>query len=196
MRTTLVKILVFTAIFIGLMQSTKAQGRWSAEFRPGFNIPVSDLGEENLGLGFGFEFKAAYLLMPHMKMYGGWSWNGFETDTQIMRNRVQLDETSFTFGAELRLPITEPPVTYFVRGSGVYGKIKLEDNQGNFNGSSNYGLGWQLGAGVEIALTDYWSIKPDLRYRSLSRDVEVNSMMMNVNLQYFAVGVGISGSIK
>jgi opacity protein-like surface antigen len=195
MKTTTVSILTFIAIFLLMMHTMNAQGMWSGEFRPGFNIPVSDLGEEDLALGFGFEAKIAYKLMPHLKVYGGWGWNAFETDTQDVNNMVDLDETSFTFGFDLRLPVTDPPVTYFVYAGGVLGQIKLEDIKNTFNERSDYGLGWQLGGGVEFALNDHWSLKPDVRYRSLSREIQVDEVMLEVDLQYFAVGLGICGSL-
>jgi opacity protein-like surface antigen len=194
MKTAVLLNIFLLALIVFPVSAGYAQGRWSGEFRPGFNIPVNDLGEDKLGLGFGFEAKVAYKMMPHLKVYGGWGWNAFVTDTQKVSDRVDLDETSFTFGFDLRLPVTNPPVTYFVYGGAVLGRIKIEDNLNTFNESSNYGFGWQLGGGVEIALNDSWSLKPDVRYRSLSREIGVSNVALDVDLQYFAIGIGICGS--
>jgi opacity protein-like surface antigen len=180
-------------LLLAVATTSEAQSRFSAEFRPGFNFPVSDLDEENLGLGFGFEVKAAYKIMPHLKGYGGWGWNSFKTDSKQMNDELELTENSFTFGLELRLPVTDPPITYFIYGGGVWGQLKIEDMGNTINASSDYGLGWQLGGGVEFTLTDYWSLKPDVRYRSLSREFMIMNIPSEVDMNYFAVGLGIMG---
>ncbi|MCW5518615.1 porin family protein [Aureitalea sp. L0-47] len=182
------------ALVVFAITTSVAQSRFSAEFRPGFNIPTSDLNEENLGLGFGFEVKAAYKMMPHLKAYGGWGWNSFKTDAKDMNDELELTENSFTFGFELQLPVTDPPVTYFLYGGGLLGQLKIEDMSNTINASSDYGLGWQLGGGVEFVLTDYWSLKPDVRYRSLSREFMIMNIPSEVDMNYFAVGLGVMGN--
>ena len=188
------KLLLVCLTFFTTEMISVAQSRFSAEFRPGFNIPTAELGEEELGLGFGFEVKTAYRIMPHLKAYGGWGWNSFKTDSEEMIDDLELTESSFTFGFELQLPVADPPVTYFVYGGGVLGQLKIEDMGNTINTSSEYGLGWQLGGGVEFKLTDYWSLKPDARYRSLSRDFMIATIPLEVDMNYFAVGLGVMGN--
>ena len=188
------KLLLVCLILFPLGRTSLAQSKFSAEFRPGFNIPTVDLSGEDLGLGFGFEVKTAYKVMPHLKAFGGWGWNSFKTDSEDMNDELELTESSFTFGTELRLPVSDPPLTYFVYGGGVLGQLKIEDMSNTINESSDYGLGWQLGGGVEFTLTDYWSLKPDIRYRSLSRELIIMNIPVEVDINYFAVGLGVMGN--
>lgn len=177
---------------IGTSQNVLAQHPWSAEFRPGLNIPLIDLEDDNLEVGFGFEASISYKLMPHFKATAGWSYNNFETDQNEMKNSTRLNENSFAFGFEFKLPITESPVSYYVQGAGILGQMQLLDAQKTFNERSEYGIGWQIGAGAEFDLDDRWSLRPEIRFRSLSRDVDIGSSTIDVNLDYISIGIGLS----
>jgi len=170
-----------------------AQQRWSVEFRPGLNFPTEDLGEDKLKVGFGFDAKIAYKMMPHLKAYAGWSWNEFKVDSQFPLPNVTLDERGYTFGFELRLPITEPPLTYYVFGGGIYNFIEIEyGTEGNImRTKTERNLGWQLGAGLEYSILPEWAIRPEIRFHSLSGDLRRIGLPNMINLNYIAVGVGI-----
>lgn len=182
--------LILTSVFMLATNLVLGQ-RFSAEFRPGLNFPTTNLMEENLETGFGFEVKAGYNIMPHLKGFAGWGWNRFETESIPMEEPAELIERGFIFGMELTLPITEAPVTYFLGVSAVLEEFKLEIEEMGLSARSNFGLGWQLNAGVEIHLDEQWSLRPDLRYRSLSNDLNIDGTTTEVDLNYIALGVGI-----
>ncbi len=168
-----------------------AQERWSAEFRPGVSIPLEQLGENDIKAGYGFEAKLAYKLMPHLRAYGGWAWNEFRSGSGSELPSLKIDETGYTFGFELTLPITRPPLTYYVFTGGVYNKIEIEDITNDMTADSDHGLGWQLGGGLEYEFAHNWSVRPELKYHSLRRDVELMSIDESVSLNYIAFSVGL-----
>jgi len=115
----------------------------------------------------------------------------FKTAENSMRNTTRLSESSFVFGAELKFPFENKSVNYFAYVGGVVGRIHLQDAMNTFNEKSDFGFGWQLGAGAEFRLDDQWSLKPDVRYRSLTQDIEIRAATIDVDLNYISVGLGL-----
>ncbi len=191
MRT--IRIVIFGLIFLLSAHSFYGQNRWSAEFRPGLNFPTEDLGDANLEIGHGFEVAVAYRFMPHLSGYAGWGWNQFKTKTSLFeQENTNFEETGYTFGLQFIHPIDESSLSYLIRGGAIYNHIKIEDNAEDITSDTDHGFGWQISAGLEIKLDDKWSLRPELRYRSLSLDKEIGSNTIDLDLNYVAIGVGIS----
>lgn len=168
-----------------------AQQRWSAEFRPGLSIPTEKLGENDIKVGYGLEAKIAYKMMPHLRVYGGWAWNEFRSGSGSEPPNIKIDETGYTFGFELTLPVTRPPLTYYVFAGGVYNKINIEDITNNVMANSDHGLGWQLGGGLDYEFATHWSVRPEVKYHSLKGDVELLGVTESVSLNYIGFSVGL-----
>ena len=180
---------ITVALFLFTGLSIYAQ-RWSAEFRPGVNFPVEELSSGGYKLGYGFETTVSYRMMPHLRATGGWSWNSFETDNDAKRG-THFYENSFIFGFELQLPITEPPLTYHLFARSILGQLRYEDNLNNIDARSSYELGFEVGGAVAIWLDDKWVIRPDLRYRYISAELDYPQGPFETDLKYIALGAGL-----
>ena len=160
------------------------------------DIPASsqDLGDADLGIGVGFEGTVAYRFMPHLAAYGGWDWYHFSADQSFAGADVDVEEAGYAFGLQFVHPLGESSLAYFIRAGGILSHIEMENDEGDIVADSKQGLGWEVGAGMVFSLGDRWHLAPGVRYRSLSRDIEIGAASTPVDLTYLAVEVGLSRS--
>jgi len=166
--------------------SAVAQERLSAEFRVGASIPTEDLDTIDLDTGFGFEGTVTYLFAPTFGAYGGWGWRNFGS------NDLDVEQTGYTIGLQFSPELPNTSLSLRLRAGVTYEHIELENDNGDIVDDSKHGVGFEIGAAVPFALNDQWSITPGIRYRSLNRDIEVAGIESDVDLNYFALDVGIS----
>lgn len=169
-----------------------AQDRLSFEIRPDIGFATQELGDANLSPGFGVEGTFAYRFIPHLSAYAGWSWQQFTADESFAGANIDVEETGYTLGLQFIHPLGTLPLSYFVRGGGIYNHIELENDEGNITADSGHGLGWQAEAGVVVPLGENWRLMPGIRYRALSRDIEIGNNNTPVDLNYISIGVGFS----
>ncbi|WP_299124254.1 outer membrane beta-barrel protein [uncultured Winogradskyella sp.] len=187
------KLNLYCAVFFLLITSiTFAQNKWSAEFRPNINFPTEDLGNSNIKTGFGFEATIGYRFLEHLHAYAGWGYNTFAIEDA----EADFDETGYTFGLQFIHPLgNSEDLSYLLRAGAIYNHLELEDGNGDLIDDSNHGFGWQLEAGLDYKLGNNWSLRPSIRYRSLSRDLEfIQNQTTEVDLNYLSFGLGISKS--
>lgn len=190
MKAIIIFVIGLTTLFTS--HSGVAQDRWSGQLRSGVAFPTQELGDADLTTGFGFEATLAYRFIPHLSGYAGWGWHQFSTEQSFAGANVDVEETGYTFGLQFTHPIASSPLAFFVSAGGIYNHLEIENNEGNITADSGHGLGWQAGAGLEISLTDHWYLRPDVRYRALSRDITIGAASTPVDLTYLSVGVGIA----
>lgn len=183
--------MLLAIVLVGISQITYAQDRWSFELRPGANFPTSKLGDTNLKTGYGAEGVFAYRFMQHMAVYAGWSWNKFGSDQQINGTNLDFEETGYTYGLQFIHPIGESKINYLIRAGGLANHIEAEEG-GDVIADSDHGFGWQVEGGVAIPLGEKWLLIPSVRYRSLSRDITIETVSNSVDLNYLTVGVGLT----
>lgn len=191
---TLKLLMLFALVFL-VYQTTTAQNKWSVELRPNLDFPTKDLGDADIKAGFGFEAAVGYRFMEHLGAYVGWGYNTFNTDDPSFAGPgdTDFDETGYTFGLQFVHPIgTSDNLSYLVRLGGIYNHIEVENDAGNITSDSDHGLGWEVGAGVQIDLGGNWNLRPQVGYRALSRDIEIGTVTTDVDLNYFAFGVGVA----
>ena len=182
-------LLVILILFISI--TVKAQEKWSVEFRPGLSFPVSDMENIDAKIGFGFEFTGAYKLMPHLAIYAGWGWNEFKGENKASSEDVVFQESGYTFGFQIIRPIGTSSFSYVGSAGAVYNHIELENQLGETS-DSGYGFGWQLALGVDYEFATNLSLRPMLRYRSLSRDLQIENVASNLKLTYISFGIGLA----
>ena len=183
-----------TVIFLISSYTATAQKKWSFEFRPGVNFATKKLGDANLKTGFGIEGTFAYRFMPHLAGYAGWSWNKFSASQSFAGSNLDFDETGYCFGLQFIHPIEKSNISYMIKGGATYNHIETENSTGKIINDTGHGFGWQAGGGITIPMGNRWQLIPEVRYRSLTRDITVGEVKTPVNLNYISAGVGLSFS--
>ncbi|WP_158237248.1 outer membrane beta-barrel protein [Aquimarina sp. MAR_2010_214] len=178
-------------LFLMCIGLSFAQDRWSVEFRPGLNFPTQNIGNVNLGIGFGFDATVSYRFVPHFTGYVGWGWSQFQSDEPFGESSMYFEETGYTFGVQFTYPINDTRLSYLIRSGFIYNCIEIENNNENTTVKTDHSLGWQIGVGIDYKLDDRWSLRPMLGYSSLSSDIETNILTTNLDLNYISFGVGI-----
>lgn len=169
----------------------QAQDRWTIEFTGGPAVPTGDLGELNLDAGLAFGASVSARVLPHLAVYGGWDWVHFSADGGAA-GELDLEETGYGFGLRFEHPIRGETGFPKVRlqAGGTYKHMEVEDEEGDLLTDSDHGLGWEAGAGLVMVLGERWTLTPMVRYRSLSRDLELGFTDVSTELQYLAFELG------
>jgi len=183
-------LLVIAILFFSF--TVKAQEKWSVEFRPGLNFPTSDVGNTEAKVGYGFEITGAYKIMPHLAAYVGWGWNQFKGENRFSKDDVTLNETGYTFGFQIIHPIGTSHFSYVASAGAIYNHIELENKTGDIITDTGHGFGWQVAAGIDYEIAPSLSLRPMLRYRSLSRNMEIANVSTELKLNYIAFGIGLA----
>ena len=156
-------------------------------------MPVEDLGDVALDPGFGFEATVGYRIMPHAEVYGGWDWHRFPADAPLAASELDVEETGYAFGVRFQHPLGgSQTVALRLRAGGTYNHIEIEDADGELLGDSGHGLGWEAGAGLALLVGRGWELSPGARFRSLSREVELDGVGVDATLRYVALEVGVA----
>lgn len=187
MKNLMVKSLF--VLFLLSFNHTVSQNKWSIEFRPDINFPTSDFGDSKIKTGYGFELTGAYRFMDHLSAYAGWSYNTF----RIEDSNFDLDETGYTFGLQFIHPLgTSETLSYLLRAGATYNHIELENTDGDIVSDSDHGFGYQVEAGLNYHLGLGWDLRPTVRYRALSRDIDIDNTTRSIDLNYLSFGLGIA----
>jgi hypothetical protein len=153
------------------------------------------LGDTELKTGFGAEGTFTYRFMPHLGAYAGWSWNKFAGGQSSAGGNMDYEETGYCLGLQFIHPISkQSKINYMIKGGGTYNHIETENSEGKIINDTGHGLGWQLGIGAAIPVGKKINLVPEIRYRSLSRDIKIDNTTTAVDLNYLSVGVGFSFS--
>lgn len=81
-----------------------------------------------------------------------------------------------------------------VKGGGTYNHIETENSDGKMINDTGHGLGWQAGAGITIPVSKRLLLIPEVRYRSLSRNITIDNTTTAADLNYVSAGAGLSWS--
>ena len=192
MKRIILLLSIIGLVFILTLQVANAQSRWGWELRTGVDFATQELGNADLNTGFGFDGILSYRFMPHTSVFGGWGWHRFSSDDSFAGANMDFEETGYTFGLEYLHPLGSSALDFYIRGGGIYNHIEVESSDGDITADSDHGLGWQIEGGLAFDLGNRWILKPGVRYRSLSRDIEIGNTTTDVDLTVFNTSIGIS----
>lgn len=185
------KLLLLGCLFFLLFTNAPAQEKWEIQFRPGLNFTTEDFAGANIKTGFGFEFAAAYQLTKGIGVFAGWGWNEFRTDEIVANSNFDVEETGYSAGLQFISPIKNTRLSYFIQAAAIYNHFELEDTSGAIFSDSGHGFGWQVGTGIESGIGNNFYLRPSIRFRSLSRGVEIIDNQYEATLNYISVGVAL-----
>jgi len=155
-----------------------AQDSWSLEFRGNAAVPTSEIAGDELNTGVGLEANLGYRFYEHMSLYAGWDWTRFGADESFAGPEMDFEETGYVLGIRWEHPFRSEGgrgLAAWIRAGGTYKHIEVEDDEGAIVGDSGHGLGWEVGAGLSIPVSTSWRLTPGIRYKALSRELEVGS---------------------
>lgn len=164
-----------------------ARSRWSLEPSGGSAFATAKVGGADLSRGFGVGLAAGYRFLPHLSVYGGLDWHRFSVDQSPSGD---LEDNGYMFGLRFEHPLFAR-VSYWARAGGIANHIELEDETGAQAWDSGHDLGWEVGGGFSVPVSQRLKLTPGVRFRSLSRDVDVGGAMTPTDLRYVVVGTGI-----
>jgi hypothetical protein len=190
---TNIRLGLIATLLILLPTPALAQGRLNLDVLPGVSFATERLATSDLSVGPGAEVGLSVRVMPHLFAYGAWDWRHFEAGTLIAGGEVDLEETGYAFGVRFEHPFGQSPFpALMVRAGGTYNHLEFEDADGESIGDSGHGFGWEAGAGLVFRLSDQWRVTPAARFRSLSRDLDLGGLPVDVTLRYVTVELGFS----
>lgn len=182
-------------------QPSNATSRWSLEFSGDGAFPTSELGSASLNTGFGLGASARFRLQQHLLAYAGWEWHRFSTDELIASQSLDAEDTGYSFGLRFEHPFRDDAAFgdglfadagYWLRAGGLWNHIEVEDEAGEIIADTKHGIGYELGAGIVLPISERLALTPGVRFRSLPRDLTLNTTTQSVTLQYVNVMVGLT----
>lgn len=190
------KTIATGALLIGaLIQApgATAQERWGFEVRASGALGTQDEAREDVQAGLAFEGTLRYRFMEHLSAYAGWDWVHFTAEEFIAGPDMTLEETGYAFGLRFEHPFSDGSRNaWWVRAGGTYDHLELENEEGEIVADSGHGMGVEVGLGLAVSIGRTWSATPGLRYRSLSRDLDVDAATIPVDLRYVTFEIGFA----
>lgn len=185
------------AVATTLFQSAPAhaQERWNVELRGTGGISTQDAARDTHENGFGIEAAVQYRIMSHLAAYAGWNYTQFGGLETIAGPDMELDETGYALGLRFEHPLrTGGRTSGWVRSGMTYNQLEIESSDGVVAHESGHGFGWEFGAGLSVPVRGLWSVTPGIRYRSISRNLDIANVVTPVELQSVAFELGLSRS--
>lgn len=183
---------MFTVLALFSTQLLEAQNRLGFELRGAAAFPTQKLGGADLNAGFGFEGIFNYDIVSNVGIFAGWGYNQLSADESFAGPDIDFEETGYVFGLQFNNQIGESTTAIYLRGGGIYNHIEAENRDGDIIGDTGHGLGWRAEIGLDISLSDNFSIKPGVKYQALSRDLTVETTTTAIEYNYLSAGVGLA----
>jgi len=189
-------ITALTTLFVATTLTAtpaQAQGQWEVEIRGHSAVSTQDAAKDRHENGFGFEGVVSYRFLPHLALYGGWDWTHFAAIDAIAGPNMDLEETGYVLGLRFQHPFrADGGTAYWLRAGATYNHFEIENADGDLVADSGHGVGWEAAGGLALPVAQRWSVNPGLRYRAISRDLDINGNAVTVDLQHISLEIGFA----
>lgn len=187
---TIAAATVALSAFPAAGQAVPDDARFGFDLHATGGIATQDDARDSSEAGFGFGATLHLRLMPHLFVYGGWDWMGYQAIEEIAGPDVDLEETGYAAGLRWEHPLGASGITYWVRGGALIHHFELEDDAGDLLDDTGHGVGWEAAAGMGFSLGSGWSLTPGVRYRSVTREAEIDATAIDIELQAVTFELG------
>lgn len=144
---------------------------FSFEVRGGLARPSGDFGEFGgssddivMGLESGYTVgaSATWHVNPLLGIYGGFSYSRFSVEA----GETDMVDRGFSAGARVAIPTPLTPIDPYLKAGLVYNALgyELEIDEMDLDYYSGHSLGFEVGAGIGIALGPRLSLTPQLTW--------------------------------
>lgn len=173
--------------------SLHAQDVWTFEQTGGIALTTQDLGDADLGLGYGFAGSVGYRIVGPFSVYAGWSWFRFRADESFAGPDIEVDRTGFLYGLEVRRPLGPRPMPEIQARLGLtYEQVDLEPEGSGDPIEAGWEVGWGLGLVVAFPLGEHWRVGPALHYRALSPVFPTQPVQTGTDLTHLSLDIAFS----
>jgi opacity protein-like surface antigen len=193
MRKLVVGMIAVAGV-VGATRPAMAQGviPLAVEGRVGAGFPTGDFGEDDdVGTGLGFGADAVLRVLPLVNVYGGWERYSF--DGKGESNGTNVTDSGIRAGAQLSIPVgMVTGFSPFVSAGLLYNRTSAEATEGSasLKFTSDWKLGYELGAGISVPVAPALSVVPAVRYRS--HDVSFSDLEgFSGTISYLSVEAGL-----
>lgn len=163
-RTTLLAATLVAATFAGADgASAQTWDRFALEGRVGLTVPTGDLSDAGYSTGLGVGLDAMYNFNPSLTAYAGISRHAFSCDEEDGPCDESAVAGGFQGGLKVLL-VREARALPWIRG-GVIGQSLDPDGD-----TSDLGIGFEIGGGVDIDVTHRFAVVPGVHYRNFTAD--------------------------
>ncbi|HSU16486.1 outer membrane protein [Longimicrobium sp.] len=197
LRTILAPALVLSA---ALATAAHAQSPLpiTLEVRGGAGIPTGDFND-GISTGWNIGGSVRYDFTPIVAAYVGFDHFSFATDGEDNEGvDVGVDDNAFRGGVRANVPLVGMTgISPWVEGGIVVAKtgINASDGSTSLTINSDWGIGFEAGAGLSFAVAPRVSINPGVYYRQHKADFSDEDDTENpgsADVNYFALEIGIS----
>jgi opacity protein-like surface antigen len=168
------------------------------EVRGGAAIPTGDFND-GINTGWGIGANVRYALTPVVGVYGGFDHFTFNADDDGDPSvDVGVDDNAIRAGLRANVPLVGMTgISPWVEGGLVFARtsINASDGSSSISINSDWGVGFEAGAGLTFAVAPRISINPGVRYRTHKADFSGDDSTDNpgnADVNYLAVELGVS----
>jgi len=184
-------VAVLLAVLPVTLTAQDGTKRGGFEINGGMSLSTRFPGDVMTNIGGGAEALFHFRVTRHLGLYGGWGYNAFTSDYQPANHRCDFEETGYIIGLQYKRPMEGSNVLVFVRGAYQYKHIEIEDPSGELLFDTTHGPGWQAGFGLDLPVSENWSVVPELKF-SVLPEKETNATVEPIpDRNYFSVRIGL-----